>query len=37
MVVSPSHETILPNVPPENMLAVADAVTQDTVQLGGKI
>lgn len=37
MVVSPSHETILPNVPPENILSVADAVTQDTVQRGGKI
>jgi uroporphyrinogen decarboxylase len=25
-IVSPSHETLLPNVPPENVAAMADAV-----------
>jgi hypothetical protein len=26
LVVSPSHEALLPNVPPENVAAMADAV-----------
>ncbi len=28
-IVSPSHETLLPNVPPENVLAMRDAATGD--------
>ena len=29
LIVSPSHEAILPNVPPENILAMAEAVIED--------
>ena len=28
LVVSPSHEALLPNVPPENVLAMAEASSQ---------
>ena len=29
LVVSPSHEAVLPNVPPQNLLAMARATQQD--------
>jgi uroporphyrinogen decarboxylase len=29
LIVSPSHEALLPNVPPENALAMAEAATRD--------
>ena len=29
LVVSPSHEALLPNVPPENVLAMAEAARED--------
>ena len=29
LIISPSHEAILPNVPPENILAMAEAVIED--------
>jgi len=28
LIVSPSHEALLPNVPPENVLAVAEAAVE---------